>query len=678
MHLSPGTLLARVTLVPVVAATAWLAVAFPLLCLGHFTPLLGVLLGGPALVAALVLLPRLAPDIDDTPWWALLLVVLVTAAFAAVQLAYHSEQLVVRRDAASYAQYTAWIAEYGFLPIPQQRELIAGNDPALTYHSLAYYQVDDVVWPQFLAGAPLVYALGFWAADLEGLVLAPPVTGALAVLTFAGLVARLVGARWAPLAALLLAVCLPQQWISRSTYSEPVAQIMLLGGLVLAYDALERRARGRWSAGHTLALAAGLSLGLGLLVRIDALRDLLPVVGFVGLLLVARRREATPLGLGLAVGAGYGFVAGFGYSRPYLNYLADSLNPLLFISGIVVGGTAAGVLLLWRRGIPRLDRPPWLPTAGAVLVVVAMAAIAARPLLFVQRGHGDEATGIYIGQVQEIEGLPVDPDRTYEEMSLTWVGWYVGWATVLLATLSVALLVRRMALRPTPQWVLPLMVLSWTVGTTLLRPAITPDHPWASRRLVTLVLPAFILFAVFFLAWARHRVRDRAPHRLRRLGTPLAVLGAATLLLPTAATAAGIMTYRMDVGSIAATRQTCAELPDTASVLIVDPNTAAKFMQLIRGMCGVPTAQVVETDPETVHRIVAEVHDRGRDAVLAADRAERLHPYLPPWIVPRHSFDVHTEQDPSTLMKPPAGAWRFNGDLWIAVIPATAATPSIS
>ncbi|MBN3585412.1 hypothetical protein JYB64_23770, partial [Algoriphagus aestuarii] len=113
-----------------------------------------------------------------------------------------------------------------------------------------------------LAGAPLVYALGFWAADLEGLVLAPPVTGALAVLTFAGLVARLVGARWAPLAALLLAVCLPQQWISRSTYSEPVAQIMLLGGLVLAYDALERRARGRWSAGHTLALAAGLSLGL--------------------------------------------------------------------------------------------------------------------------------------------------------------------------------------------------------------------------------------------------------------------------------------------------------------------------------------------------------------------------------------------------------------------------------
>src|SRR5690606_39882089 len=169
------------------------------------------------------------------------------------------------------------------------------------------------------------------------------------------------------------------------------------------------------------------------------------------------------------------------------------------------------------------------------------AAIAARPLLFVQRGHGDEATGIYIGQVQEIEGLPVDPDRTYEEMSLTWVGWYVGWATVLLATLSVALLVRRMALRPTPQWVLPLMVLAWTVTTTLLRPAITPDHPWASRRLVTLVLPAFVLFAVYFLAWTRRRTRDGPQPWPGWLRTTVAVFGAAALLLPTAVTATGIM-----------------------------------------------------------------------------------------------------------------------------------------
>ncbi|KUP96239.1 hypothetical protein [Thermobifida cellulosilytica] len=669
MRLSPGTLLARVTLAPAVAVAAWLLVAFPLLCLGQLTPLTGLLLGGPAVAAALALLPRLAPDTDDTPWWPVLLVAAVTVAFAAVQLAYHSEQLVIRRDAASYAQYTAWIAANGYLPIPQQRELLAGSDPALTYDSLAYYQVDDVVWPQFLAGAPLVYTLGFWAADLDGMVLVPPLAGALAVLTFAGLAARLVGARWAPLAALVLAVCLPQQWVSRSTYSEPVAQVLLLGGLALACDALARGARGRWSAGHTLALAAGLSLGLGLLVRIDVLRDLLPVVAFTGLLLLARRREALPLGAGLAVGVGYGLLAGYGYSRPYLDYLSESLIPLLVVSGAVVVLTVLGVLLLWRRGVPRLDRPSWLPAALAVLAVAAVAALGVRPLLITQRGHGDEATAVYIGQVQQIEGLAVDSHRTYEEMSLNWVGWYVGWPAVLLAALGAALLVYRTALRREPRWVLPLTVLAWSAATTLLRPAITPDHPWASRRLVTLVLPAFVLFAVSFLAWVRRRMREDLVGWPDWLRPAVAALGAAALLVPTAVTAAGIMTYRMDVGSIAATRQTCADIPDTASVLVVEPNTASKFLQLLRGMCGVPAAHVDPADPETVRRLVTEVHDRGRDVVLAADRAEALTPYLPPGVTPTHPFDVHTEQDPSTLMKPPAGAWRFNGDLWIAVLP---------
>ncbi|TDQ51927.1 hypothetical protein [Actinorugispora endophytica] len=675
MRLTPGSLLARTTLVPVVAFTAWLLVAFPLLLLGLLTPLTGLVVGLPTVLAALALVPRLAPAVggepDDVPWWPLVLVVLVVVVFAAVQVAYHSEQFVIRRDAASYAQYTAWIAQNGYLPVPQQRELIAGDDFALSYNSLAYYQVDDVVWPQFLAGAPLVYSLGFWAAGLGGMVVVPPLVGALGVLTFAGLTARLVGARWAPLAALTLAVCHPQQWISRSTYSEPVAQVLLLGALVLAYDALARRARplGRWGAPHVLALAAGLAFGLGLLVRIDAMRDLLPVVGFLGLLLLARRGQALPMAVGLSVGVGYGLVAGFVLSRPYLEYLSDSLGPLLLLSGAVVAATAVAVLVLWRRGAPRLDRPAWLPNALAVAVLVVMAGFALRPLFFVQRGHGDDATGLYIGHVQEIEGLPVDPDRTYEEMSLYWVGWYVGLAAVLLAAFGVALLLRRVALRRDPQWALPLMVLVWTVCTTLVRPAITPDHPWASRRLIVLVIPAFVLFAVWFLAWASRYLRDHPAVPPAWARSVLAAVGAAALLVPTAVTAGGIMGYRTDVGSVEATHRTCAEIPDDASVVILDPSTASKFMQLIRGMCGVPTAHLNQPDPDSVRRIVGEIHERDRDAVLATASAEQLRPFMPPGVAPLHPFDVHTDQDPSTLMEPPSGAWRFNGDVWIAVLP---------
>ncbi|MDT0304551.1 hypothetical protein [Streptomonospora wellingtoniae] len=672
---------ARVTAAPAVVLSAWLLVAFPLLVAGVLSPVTGALLGIPAVAAGLLGVFRLVPELPagvgrgpaGLPWWPFVLTAGIAAAFAAVQLGYHSEILVIRRDPASYAQFTHWIAEHGALPIPQRQDLVAGGDHALVYGSLAYYEVGDVVWPQFLAGAPLVYTVGHWLGGIPGMLLAPPLIGGLGVLTFGGLAARLVGPRWAPSAALVLAVCQTQQWVSRSTYSEPVAQVLLLGALVLAHDALTRRVGPRvWTRWHTLAAAAGVVFGLGLVVRITALRDLLPLVAFAGLLLVARRGQALPLLGGLAVGVGYGAVAGYGLSRPYLDHLSASLVPLLWISGAVVVGVAAAVALLWRRGLPRGDRPQWVPAAAAVAVVAVMAALALRPLFYTDLGHGDEATASYIGQVQEAEGLPFAPDRTYYEMSLYWVGWYVGLSTVLLAVFGAALVVRRVMQHRAPQWVLPAMVLSWTVVTTLLRPAITPDHPWASRRLIVLVLPAFILFAVWFVAWLTHRLYtepgvDRTWVR-RSTAAAAAAVGVAVMLVPTALTAAGVMTYRSDVGSVAAVRKLCRAIPADASVVMVD-GVYGGHMQLVRGMCGVPTAGLSSAQPQRdVARIIAGIEKRGRTPVLAASKPRAILPYVEPDTPLRHPFALHAEQDLSTLMEPPAGSWVFDDDVWIAVV----------
>lgn len=644
---------------PAAALSAWLLVAFPLLLAGVFTPAAALIAGLPAVVLAVAVVPRWIPDLpDDTPWWPVAAVAATTVASAAVQVAYHSETLVIRRDAGSYAQFTAWIAQRGFLPIPQGRELLAGDHPALRYESLAYYEVGTDIWPQFLSGAPLTYSVGYWLGGLEAMFIVPPLIGALGVLTFAGLTARLVGARWAPLAALLLAVCLPQQWVSRSTYSEPVAQVLILGGLVLAFDALARPSpRGRW-----LAAAAGLAFGLGLVVRIDALRDILPVVAFAGLLLVVRRSQALPLLAGLAVGSGYGFVASFHLSRPYIEYLEASVRPLLAVSSSVVALTVLGVLVLWRRGLPSL--PPWLAAAVPGLAIACIAGLALRPYIYVQRGHGNEATGDYIGSVQGFEGLPVDPARTYEEMSLYWVVWYAGPVAVALAGLGVALLLRRALRGEAPQWVLPLMLLTWTVALTLLRPAITPDHPWASRRLVVLVLPAFILLAVWAAAWLTRRLPGR-----RLLGASVLAAGVAALVVPAADTAAGLMTYRSDVGSAAETRRLCAAIPPDASVVIVDSGTASNFAQLIRGLCQVPTAYLDNGAPGALADVAAEIRSRDRVPVLISSEPDRLRPYLPDGTEPESVFDVDADQDPSTLMRPPQGPWPFTATLYIVAAP---------
>ncbi|MFE1170188.1 hypothetical protein [Nocardiopsis sp. NPDC058789] len=682
MRLLPGRLLARVTALPAIALSAWLLVAFPLLVLGQFTPLTGLVLGLPAVVAACALVPRLLPDPpdeEDVPWWPVVAVVVVTVGFAVVQIAYHAEALVIRRDPASYAMYTAWIAENGFLPIPQQRELIAGDDPALSYQSLAHYQRDDVIWPQFMAGAPLVLAVGYWLGGLDGMLVTTPVLGALGVLTFAGLTARLVGARWAPLAALILAVCLPQQWVSRFTYSEPLAQILLLGGMVLAFDALSRRRAltDRWGGPQALALVAGVVFGLGVLVRIDAIRDLLPVVGFVGLLLVARRGQALPLLTGLGVGVGYGLVAGYGYSLPYLEYLSDSLNPLLLISAAVLGVTVALTAALWRFGLPHTERVRWLPNAMALLALLVMVGFAVRPLLWPDYGHGSDFTDQWVASVQDIEGLPIEGSRTYYDMSLYWVGWYVGLSTVLFASLGVALVLRRLTQRRDLQWLLPAMLLVWTVSTTLLRPAITPDHPWASRRLIVLVIPAFVLFAVWFLAWltryCENSVRHtRATAMVRSLPVVVAAGSAVALLGPGAVTSAsGIMGYRQDVGTVAETESLCASLPPDSSVIVVDPGLAGNYMPLLRNVCGVPTASLDDPSPEAVERVVSAVHQRGRDAVLAAPDWEPLDALTGSTVEPERHFHVVAQMDPSTLMEPPTGHWTFNGSVWTAVLPAT-------
>src|SRR5699024_5962410 len=211
---------------------------------------------------------------------------------------------------------------------------------------------------------------------------------------------------------------------------------------VLAFDALLRHTEltDRWSRSHTLAATAGLVFGLALVTRIDVIRDLLPVVGFLGLLLVARRGQALPMLGGLTVGVALGLYAGYGLSYPYLEYLSDSLHPLLAIAGVVLLGTVVATVALWRHGIPRVERVWWLPHAMAALALLAMVGFAIRPLLWPDYGHGSDFTDQWVAAVQEWEGIrPIEGSRTYYDQSLYRVGWYVGLGTILFASLGVVM-----------------------------------------------------------------------------------------------------------------------------------------------------------------------------------------------------------------------------------------------
>ena len=250
-----------------------------------------------------------------------------------------------------------------------------------------------------MTGAPLVLAAGIWLHGINAALLVTPVIGGCAVLSFGGLAGRLAGPGWAPAAAAVLALSLPEQYTSRGSFSEPLAQVLLFGGLCLLADSLvvNRNTKTDWPGqDKVLAALAGLALGLTILVRIDGLSDILPAVPFLGVLLAARRRQAVPFGVALVVGVGYGLADGYLKSRPYLDLEAPSLRPLGYIVATTIVATVAGIAITAsqraRSTAKRLlatKTAHYLPAAAAALTAADLRRLrgqAPRPA----RGGGDQ------------------------------------------------------------------------------------------------------------------------------------------------------------------------------------------------------------------------------------------------------------------------------------------------
>ena len=440
-------------MLPALLVMAWLLAGLPLLMLGRFT--LPLMLAVSLPLAAVLLAVGLrsipgrwpgtrpgaspgqggAPGQQGAPWWAVAAVITIAVGFGAEQLICHSEQIIVLRDPASYVQFAAWIARHGSLPIPQSRPAFGGPH-LLTFASPAFYQVGGSIVPQFMAGLPMALAAAFWAGGVSAAVLVAPVLGAVALLTFGGLAARLAGPRWAPLAVLALALTLPEQYTSRASFSEPLAQILFFAGLSLVIDS--QAAEG--TAARVCAGLGGLALGLTILVRIDGISEILPAVPYAGLLLIRRRPQAVPLLCGLGLGALAGLADGVLLPRPYLVHNKGSVLPLVALAGLVTLLTAGGVPLLRRHRLPTPDwsgrRGRWWLGVAAALPFAVLVVLAVRP---------------YLHPVAVVPGLrPRHLAMTYHhslQFSLHWVFWYLGLPAVLpavlLAALGAAVLTRR-------------------------------------------------------------------------------------------------------------------------------------------------------------------------------------------------------------------------------------------
>ena len=501
----------------------------------------------------------------------------------------------------------------------------------------------------------------------------------------------------APAAAAILALSLPEQYTSRASFSEPLAQVLLFGGLCLLADSLivtrGPRSASDWPGqDKVLAGLAGLALGLTILVRIDGLSDILPAVPFLGVLLATRRRQAIPFGVGLVIGVGYGLADGYLKSRPYLDLEAPSLRPLALIAAVVVLLTLAGVALTAtpaaRRWLTkqRLTGPMttrWLPAAAATVTIFIFIGFAVRPLVQTVAGETDPTSIAYVAELQKLAHLPVNGRRQYYEDSLYWVIWYLGVPAVLLGAFGLAALARRCAKAlltwkdPSAVarvWALPAMIAIWVIVTVLWRPAVAPDQPWASRRLVPFVLPGLILGAMWAATWLKDQASQLG--RTKITSGIVASCCVASLLIPTALTtldlgvtkksgltAHGMAFRKIGTGELTAVNQLCAAIGPYASVVILDSLTADRFAQVIRGICGTPAAVLTNPTKATTSAVVQGIEGVGRRPVLLAQQATELTAYGAP---PREVVNLLTTQEAHNLTAPPTRTWGIHYTVWMS------------
>ena len=635
---------------------------------GLWWPVLAWVVAG-AVAAGVALVVRRLPGVTTTRGAAVALVA-VCVGFAVYAGTTHSEHVMPRRDAASNLQAAVSLVTTHERVVPADVAPFGGAAPFeggdLTLASAAFYQVGDAsdpsVQPQFLMAPAVVYGYGVLAGGPGAAMLLPAVGMALVLLLLGLLGTRVAGPWWGVAAAGLTGLLFPVLNVARGTYSEQLALVTLVGGLLALTLAVDRDGPDREGVGAgRLALVGGVLVGGTGVARVDALREVTLLLPLLAVGVALGRSWARPALVGLAGSTAAAYALAWGLSYRYLGDIHASLLPLVALTALVGALSWAGVRL-WSSG-RRLPAAVVrrAPDVVAALTVLAGVVLWSRPWWLTVRQDPQDPGARYVAGMQRRQGMVVDGGRTYAEHTVDWLSWYVGWAALVVALVALALLLRHLLARLADGelvgWGPALVVAAGSTLLTLVRPGITPDHPWADRRLLV-ALPFVVLLVVAGARWAADRLAARGG-AWGRWARPVAVV--AVLLgvgVPALSATWPFRGVGVERGSLQAAADVCAVLPDDAVVLGVDGRAWSEWPQVVRGMCGVPYAVAttpVREDPQRLRRVV-DATARAAEAsgrtlvVLAADGPEAIEGL---GLEPRPVVDIRFPEEEHALDRPP-------------------------
>jgi hypothetical protein len=500
----------KVALIVAAGLAVWSVPLLATLIVGAYQPaILGA--GGWVVVAVQLVRYRGRPRFAMprlTRWRIVLLLGLAVAGL--VYALAPADPVITGRDMAVYALRGVYIATHGRLDIAYPPDLMAdgGALPPGWIGFAGIYSTEPAQTVQFGPLLPAWLAQAYAVGGMGALVRLNAIFAVLAALPMFAIARRWTPTRVAVLATFFLAFNAGQIWVARSTLSEMMSQLLVWCGFVLL---IAPRPRGR-----TRVLAwAGVFIGLSAVVRIDSLVMLpLLVVGHaVAAAIDPARHGARAVMPFYAAALPLFAIATVSYatlSAPYFGDLGPQLR-LVGVVAVVAGGLFAATLNppVRRAAASALGSSRVLAPAAGVVLLLAIFAYFVRPAL------APFAT-------IDAPGHPLDGSRSHVEDAMRNLGAYVAPPTVWLAVIG-WLGASATAVRRNIGWLPVLAVVGGYSGLYFWDQSISPDHFWAIRRFVPIILPATVILAAV-TGWLLLR---RLPKRIQTAVLALVVVALA-------------------------------------------------------------------------------------------------------------------------------------------------------
>jgi len=431
---------------------------------------------------------------------------------------------------------------------------------------------DGHLSPQFFHLYPCVMALLWPLGGVRSALLANPLLNVGCIVLVYLLGAPILGRRWAALASLFMAVNPAQLWQAKFSTSEMLTQFLLLCGVVFA----GRSFREEGPPGPSAALA-GVALGLALLARVDSVLFAAPFgLGLlaVGLRDKARRSRALVM---LSVGAALA-----AHALLHQRYLAPFYHPAggLVRWGVAAAVVAAVVLAAGMSAASGRRVVGWMGGRRAAIRLMLAAGFVAwmvfqwyvRPRLAVEGRVFSAVTALFPLSPRSLAWAVLAGSNS---SNFFYVRAILGWPGIILATLGLAVLIRRVGDPIHAVWLGAALLTLAAWMTVLFHETFMM---FIARRLIPVVVPLLAVGLAAGCAWGSGRFS-----RWPRLVPWVAAGLIAAALAGQARAAAAMGAHREWPGLVGWFERVASELPADA-VVYTDQGGFGAPLRFIHGV----------------------------------------------------------------------------------------------